>query len=542
MNKVLIIIPARGGSKGIPRKNLRSLADKPLIYYSIKTALALQLENTQVDVFVSSEDEEILTISQKFGAQIIRRNPELSNDKATLDEVICNDYRSVEENGYNLVVTMQPTSPLLRAKSLERAIEKMLNHPEIDSLISATNDSHLTWLQRDGAFVPNYEKRVNRQELPQIFKETGGFLICQLRLMETNSRIGQYVDLFELKGAEAIDIDSYSDWNICEFYLKRKRLLFVVSGYKEIGMGHVYNTLSVANEILNHDLFFLVDNKSELAYQKIAQSNYPVHIQQQDDIVDDIFELNPDIIINDRLDTTREEMVRLREIAPKIINFEDLGSGAEEADLVFNAMYPEQESLPNHYFGLDYFILRDEFLFSEMHEVKEEVKSILLCFGGVDTNDYTARILKLLHESENADQLTVKVIVGMGYAQVNELRMQYPNLEILINVSNISEYIAKVDLVFTSAGRTTFECASLGTPAIVICQNERETTHFFAGNEYGFKNLGLGLNVSDEAIIEAFEDCLKREVREKMNQRMIASNLKNGKRNVIQKIKNTIDQ
>ncbi|XOV66290.1 MAG: cytidylyltransferase domain-containing protein [Fluviicola sp.] len=541
MERVLIIIPARGNSKGIPRKNLRSLAGKPLIYYSIQTALQAKVANTQIDVFVSSEDEEILTISKKFGANTIRRNKNYSKDSTTLDEVICNEVRQLDGD-YDIIVTMQPTSPLLRVGSLEKAIEKMIAHPELDSMLSATNDSHLTWLQKGGKFIPNYEKRVNRQQLPQIFKETGGFIMCRSHMIDKNTRIGRNVDLYELVGEEAIDIDTFTDWNICEFYLKQSRIVFVVSGYKEIGMGHVYNVLSIANEILNHELLFLVDKKSQLAYNKIAENNYLVVMQEEEDLVDAARRLSPDVVINDRLDTEASEVVRMKEFASTVINFEDLGEGALHADLVFNAMYPEKEKLPNHFFGLEYFILRDEFLFSQQHQVKPEVNTILLCFGGVDPSNLTTRVLQVLNKNTNAQSMEIKVIVGMGYSDLGALKETYPHLEIVNNVSNISDYIGAADLVFTSGGRTTFECACLGVPTIVLCQNQRETTHFFAKDEYGFRNLGLGTEVSDEEINAAFDDCLDESTRKEMSNTLLSSNLKNGKKAVMQKIKNLIDK
>ncbi|MFC6806263.1 cytidylyltransferase domain-containing protein [Methylophaga thalassica] len=90
---ILVVIPARGGSKGIPRKNLRSLAGRPLIFYSIRNALA---SSFLVDVYVSSEDEEILSISEKFGAKVLKRNDEDAQDVVTLDPVIFKAYKQAE--------------------------------------------------------------------------------------------------------------------------------------------------------------------------------------------------------------------------------------------------------------------------------------------------------------------------------------------------------------------------------------------------------------------------------------------------------------
>lgn len=537
MSKILIIIPARGGSKGIPRKNLRTLAGKPLIYYSIQTALSLEKEGVDVDVYVSSEDNEILALSQQFGAQIIKRDPVLSGDLVTLDSVICEAYRKVESKAYDLVITMQPTSPLLKKQSLLQAIKKMEESPNVETVLSVTSDAHLSWKKEEGAFVPNYEKRLNRQELPNIYKETGGFVIARSFLLREGIRIGKNVDVFELNGPESIDIDDFSDWSLCEYYVKRKQILFIVAGYREIGMGHVYNALSIANEILEHEITFLVDNKSQLAFDKIASNHYKVIKQKAPTLLEEVHNLNPDIIINDRLDTDKEEILEMKKIASHLINFEDLGSGASEADLVFNAMYPERESPANHFYGLDYFILRDEFLFADRHIPRNEVKRVLVCFGGVDPNDFTRRIVSIFQVYQ---QIEVSVIVGLGYEHFEVLKEDYPQLTIMQNVSNISTEIAKADIVFTSAGRTTFETASIGTPAIILCQNQRETTHFFAWDEYGFKNLGLGSKVTNQAIENAIKEVFELSVREEMIQKMNSSNLRNGKTNVLQKIRNLI--
>jgi len=117
-----------------------------------------------------------------------------------------------------------------------------------------------------------------------------------------------------LEDGEEIDIDTYEDWNLCEYHLKRKEILFVVTGNKEVGLGHVYNTLLVANDILNHSIKFLVDSSSQLAYEKIASKNYPVIIQSSKNILDDIKKISPDIVINDRLDTSSEYIESLKNL------------------------------------------------------------------------------------------------------------------------------------------------------------------------------------------------------------------------------------
>ena len=538
---ILVIIPARGGSKGIPRKNLRALAGNPLIYYSIKNALS---SKHKPDVYVSSEDSEILSIAQKIGAKTIKRNTNDAEDATTLDPVIFRAWQkaqAIEQKTYELVITLQPTSPLLKVESLDNAIGKLIENPELDTIISAVNDTHLTWKTENGSYKPNYEKRVNRQQLPPVYKETGGFLITREKNISESNRIGKNVALFILSDKESIDIDSYADWGLCEYYLKRKRLLFVVSGYQEIGLGHVYNTLLLANDIVDHEVIFLVDEKSQMAFDKINSKNYPVYKQAEADIVEDIKKLSPDIVINDMLDTDKSYIQALKAQGCKVINFEDLGQGAKLSDLTINAIYPEDEVIPNHYFGFKYFVLRDEFILTPPSPVKENVNTVLLSFGGVDPNNYTQKVLSAIYDECQVRNIRINVVTGFGYRQLESLEA-FQDIQIYSNVQNISDYMRQADLIFTSAGRTTYEIASLAVPAIVLAQNKRELTHFFANAEHGFVNLGLGTLVDNQKILETFLHLVENRVqRQYMSRLMSECDLVSGRNRVVSLIKQVIN-
>lgn len=529
---ILVVIPARGGSKGIPRKNLRLLGGNPLLFYSIYNAINSKYKP---DIYVSSEDDEILNIAQKFEVKTHKRNENIADDKTTLDPVIYDCYcyaKEIECKEYDLIVTMQPTSPLLESESLDNAIQKIIDDTKICTIIAAKDATHLSWRKEGGEFLPNYNERLNRQYLTPEFTETGAFLITRSNIISENNRIGKNVDLALLCNGEEIDIDTYEDWNLCEYLLRRKQILFVVTGNNIVGLGHVYNTLLIANDILNHQITFLVDNESELALKVIQSKNYPVFIQQADDIMEDIEKLNPEIIINDRLDTTKDYVIALKKAKYKVINFEDLGEGSQYADIVFNAIYPEKEVLPAHYFGQNYFILRDEFILSKEKFVKKEVKSILITFGGVDPNNYTEKIIRIINDYCVNHNIRITVIAGFGYDKYDTIN-HFSNINIEINISNISNYILDADLIFTSAGRTVYEVASIGTPTIVIGQNEREMTHFFASEKYGFSNLGLGYKVSDEDIMIEFLRIVNSfEIRKSMSNSMKRQDLKSGRKRV----------
>jgi len=539
---ILVVIPARGGSKGIPRKNLRLLDGKPLIYYSIQTALSSKYN---LDVYVSSEDDEILNTAIGFGAKTHKRDMSIADDKTTLDPVIYDCYmhaKKLEKKEYNFIITMQATSPLLKTTSLDDAINKAVSDKTIETIIAAKDDTHLSWRKENNNFLPNYKERVNRQYLTPTFTETGGFFITRKDIISANNRIGEKVELHILTDGEEIDIDTYEDWNICEYHLRRKHILFVVTGNSVVGLGHVYNTLLIANDILNHNITFLVDSESQMAYDKIASKNYLVLIQKNENIIDDIQNINADIIINDRLDTNSKYITQLKNLNKKVVNFEDLGEGSTKADLVVNAIYPEKQILKNHYFGHDYFILRDEFIYSKQKEKIGGVKNILITFGGVDPNNYTKKVIETIYDYCNTNNIEITIITGFGYKEYNSLS-EFENINVKQNVTNISSYMLEADLIFTSAGRTTYEIASIGTPTIVMAQNERELTHFFASSEFGFLNLGLGYNISTKELYKNFTDLVNSvESRKYMCDLMKKINLKNGRKTVIKLIQNLIEE
>ena len=536
---ILVVIPARGGSKGIPRKNLRSLAGKPLIYYSVATAFSSKFE---LDVYVSSDDDEILSIASQVGAKVVKRDSAIAQDATTLDPVVYDAYcqaQALENKNYGLVVTLQPTSPLLESNSLDEAIQCLIDNSSLDTVIAAHDDTHLTWKVKEGIYTPNYEERLNRQYLTPVFKETGGFLITRAKEVSEHNRIGKNVDLYLLEGGENIDIDTYEDWNLCEYYLKRKKILFVVSGYGEIGLGHVYNTLLIANDILNHHVEFLVDSRSDMAYEKIALNHYAVHRQQCDDILDDIKKLSPHLVINDRLNTGRDYMQGLKSAGIKCINFEDEGEGAALADVVINAIYPEKTVKDHHYYGYEYFLLRDEFLLTEPKPLSSKVQKVLLTFGGVDSNNYTLKVLESIYDYCRENGIVVSIVAGFGYAHYDSLQ-KFREINIYKNATNIAEHMKKADIIFTSAGRTTYEVASLQIPTIVMAQNERELTHRYASEAYGFTNLGLGYNVDNMTILKHFREMTENiHVRETQREKMSKMNLTLGRRRT-QKIINEI--
>ncbi|OQX75604.1 MAG: acylneuraminate cytidylyltransferase [Bacteroidetes bacterium 4484_276] len=530
---ILVIIPARGGSRGIPRKNLRTLNDRPLIYYSINTALNSKFKP---DVVVSSDDDEILMFARRFGAETFKRPKTLADDKTTLEPVIYNAFAEIakrKKKNYEIVITIQPTSPMLSTSTLDKAIAKFIGKSDVDVLISVKEKRHLSWKIENNRFVPNYSERLNRQQLEPVFEETGSFVICRAdNLVKSGKRITGKVDLYELSKKEAIDIDDYDDWALCEFYLKRKKILFVLTGNHQNGLGHIYRSIVLAYGILNHEIAFLVDNESKLGYDKLNGYYFTTYIQEHENILDDIRQINPDVVINDRLDTSEAYMKSLKSFVPKVINFEDNGSGTIYADLVINALYPEKKPLRNHYFGYEYFCARDEFINTKVKEV-EDVNNVLVSFGGVDPNNLTRKVVESIYEFCKRNRISITVVEGLGYKEHKSLN-DFPDVKIIRNVTNISEYFLESDIIFTSAGRTVYEIACIGTPSIVIPQNEREMTHLFADSSTGFIKLGLGKDLENQEILTTFAELTEnKKLRKEMNKKMLSYDLRSGKKRTL---------
>ena len=234
--KILFVIPARGGSKGIPKKNVRLMNGKPLIYYAIDNAL--QFDGCESDIVVDTDDDEIARIAAKKDVVICKRPAELATDDIPLDPVICHAYDIMtKERGvsYDYVVTLQATSPTLRLDTLKNAINEAIAK-DVDTMISVVNRPHLSWRIEDEKMVPNYKERKNRQYLPAEFCETGGFLISKGYLLKEQKRIGEKVDAFLLSEDEAIDIDDIKDWVVAESLLKKKKVILRSDGYASIGM------------------------------------------------------------------------------------------------------------------------------------------------------------------------------------------------------------------------------------------------------------------------------------------------------------------
>lgn len=491
--KILAVIPARAGSKGIPNKNIRIIGGHPLIYYSIKNALESEYIT---DIIVSTDSDEVKIIANQMGVGVKSRDESLCRDDVTLDAVIADAVSN--DTNWDYVVTMQPTSPVLKPETLDHAIQYAVEQ-DLDTVISAINQPHLSWGEVNGKKVPNYEKRLNRQYLPACYMETGAFVISKAEIITSETRIGEKVDVFEISEKEAVDIDTFSDLIVAATYLESKSVAIYVNGNNKRGIGHIYRALELADEFYTKpDIYYDVNQTDVKVFGQTTHTLIPVNG------IYDLFEKcrkkQYDIFINDILTTSIDYMIGLRSVLPnaKVINFEDDGEGILKADLVFNALY-ENSELKQVKAGEKYYISGKTFMFYTPIKIKDKVQNIFISFGGADPQNYSDRLLKIISKEEY-QQYNFIVVLGRAKYNVEELMgyNKFANISVLYDVSNMPELMSKCDIGITSRGRTGYELAILGIPSIAMAQNAREEKHGFVCNENGFDYIGL--NPDDEII------------------------------------------
>lgn len=213
------IIPARGGSKGIPRKNLIDLCGKPLLAWSILQARGA----SEIDsVWVTSDDDEVLAVAEHYGARPIRRPAEISGDTASSESAWLHALNVIEAEGgaVDLVVAMQATSPLRESSDLDGGLRK-LREMNYDSLLSVAEvEDFFIWrLGVDGEAESvnyDYRNRKRRQMIEKRYLENGSFYVFRPQILRhDNNRLGGRIGVFTMSRHKMFQIDNPEDVHLC---------------------------------------------------------------------------------------------------------------------------------------------------------------------------------------------------------------------------------------------------------------------------------------------------------------------------------------
>jgi N-acylneuraminate cytidylyltransferase len=214
--KIVAIIPARGGSKGIPKKNLALLNGEPLLHYSIKACIeSLHIHQT----WVSSDDNEILEYAKSQGAKTILRPADICKDTASSESALMH-FASIID--FDILLFVQATSPLITTSIIDNAFVNYKNREDLDSLVSGHVDHGFWWHNGSPLFDPT--TRPTRQQQGNLYKESGMFYITtRERLMSSGCRYSGKSEIYLIDKMSALEIDTEEDLKLIELIMIRRK-------------------------------------------------------------------------------------------------------------------------------------------------------------------------------------------------------------------------------------------------------------------------------------------------------------------------------
>ncbi len=532
-----IVIPAIKKNAVIPDQLVKKLAGITLIQRALNVAKGVVPPQ---DIIVVTDSQEISLICERNGVRF-HYNAGLRFTSLDIIAEMQSILRDLGTN-YNTIIIYRASCPLLTGTDINDAWNRF-REKEADCLVTVKSVRHRIWEVRQGCL----ESLLSEDE-SELVVESKALIILQGNALKSG-QIGRIIPYF--LNDRAMEINSYQDWWLCERLLNRRHVVFVVAGYPAIGMGHVFRSLMLAHEISHHKITFICTKESELAASSIAARDYKTCVQQNE-LWQDVLALKPDMVINDMLDTTAEYMQPLKDAHIPVVNFEDEGPGASLANLVINALYensglPDTPS-PHALYGHKYFCLRDEFLQAAQNSFRQDLKCVLITFGGTDMLDYTRKTLDVVEPICRAQNIAIRVVSGPGYAHraelihhIKKLGNQSIRFEYATNI--MSRMMEEVDLAICSAGRTVYELAHMRIPAIVLAQHERESRHTFARARNGFVYLGVMRTFNTTRLSNVFSRLVAEpEHRQRLHQRQCHIHFDQNKTKIVNRILKLLKQ
>lgn len=460
---VLVIVPARAGSVGVPRKNTRTVDGVPLVVRTLQTILTAneQLRGVVVlQAVVSTDDPVVAELARVYGVDVQTRPERLAGPEATLIEV--GRYVANGKGWTGPIAIAQPTAPCLTAETVVEMVTEFLDGPALTGS-TARAETGMAWVNHDGEWGL-VGAQVNRQYVDEasapVWRETGGLRVWRsLDVMNTHGLFDQGTHfLYDVGEVEAIDVDTPLHVEMARSAQERLKVLFVVEAGDQTGAGHLHRTLALSDELAHHEVAvsfaappppWAVEQLTASALRRVADwDEYSLT-----DGWDDVHEGPPDVVVFDKLDTTIEEVssVVLSGAAP--VSIEDLGPGAGLCHATVNELYPTGELS-----GPRFSVLRPEFIAPFVPPPR--AGNVLLTFGGTDPAGRAFTVGR--HLTQLSDDPT--------NVWLNRVVAARPGLL-------IAKAMRDADVIVTSCGRTVHEAAAIGRPVIAIPANEREAMH-----------------------------------------------------------------
>lgn len=492
MSDVLVIIPARAGSVGVPRKNTRTVDGVPLVVRTLQTVMtANEILNGAVTLqpIVSTDDPVVAELARVYGVEVQDRPERLAGPEATLIEV--GRYVANQASWPGPIGIAQPTAPCLEAGTVAEMVSDFMAAPWLTASTAAPQ-SGLAWVNVNGEWAMVGEQ-VNRQYVVEdqapVFRETGGLRLW--RSLEVMNEHGLFAPddhlIRDVSEVEAIDVDTPLHVEMARSAQERLRILFVVEAGDVTGTGHLHRTLALADELAHHDVAASFARSAPDWAQEALRAGGVRLVDDWDEYSlvdgwDDHHEGPPDVVVFDRLDTSIEEVSAVITAGGAPVSIEDLGPGAQLCRVTVNELYPFGDLT-----GPEYAVLRPEFVAPFVPPPRDG--TVLLTFGGTDPAGRQREVDGMLRPylDDEAHWLRRVIVVAPGQLMARRMR--------------------EADVIVTSCGRTVHEAAAIGRPVIAIPANDREALHVHTP---GVIYLGTPWHVPQEELVGTLRHLLTR--------------------------------
>jgi spore coat polysaccharide biosynthesis predicted glycosyltransferase SpsG/CMP-N-acetylneuraminic acid synthetase len=512
MNTVAVYICASGKNKELPKKFVRDLVGKPLLSYSLDLAMSIVPKE---NILLHTDNEEIQLIAHRKDVACT-----LSSDVGDLSfnsDVILSHFNDLQKKkAITQVIWLSPSTPLLNLATLKKAITT-LKKSSYDSIFSVSEKISRAWKYNKG-YHPSFNVFPSHLGTP-MHDETGAFFIMKSSSIHTKKGYtSKNTAPYPIPQNQAIDIWTFQEWWVAERLLKRKKIVVVVAGHKKIGTGHIVRTSMLAQELINHEIHFLCTAESDLAKMHLLDSHFTcTKINTKTALTEQVLALEPDMVINDILNTNKTYISALRKNNIAVVNFEDKGSGAPFANCVISSLHDKKEH-PNMLVGHSYFFLRSEFYTAKKYRFKKTIKQILLTFGGTDQHNLSLTLLNSLLPFLETEKFKIVLLTGIGFSASSKIKSwlkknnEYADRITWISsgTQKISHYMTDSDFAVVSAGRTALELAHLRVPSIVIASHKRESEHGFL-KEIPFTFLGEQKKLTETKLKKSLGQFIKSE-------------------------------
>jgi spore coat polysaccharide biosynthesis predicted glycosyltransferase SpsG/CMP-N-acetylneuraminic acid synthetase len=511
--RVLAVVPARGGTDTVPYLNLKRLGDRPLLAHTLDAARrAPSLDR----VVVSTDDDRLAEIACAYGAEApFRRPADLVRDIPSLKPVIEHAVRAVEAAGdrFDVVVVLQPTSPFREGAAIEAALDRLVTGG-FDAVISVDEDRTLSWKQAGDRLVPLFEREGRRDEQPPVYRENGAVVVLRRAVIDGPTRFGERVGQLVLDRRAAFTVHDLADFWMAERLLHAPRVLFRADGGAQLGMGHVFRSLAIADalrERAHADVAFLMRADLPDGIRTVERHGYEVLRigGAPGDVLDQVRGFAPSILVNDLRTLPADYLRALSHLGTTTVNLVDTPGDLETTEtyeqLIVSVMKDDRETPDGFYAGPEYAILREQFR-GRTKQVRERARQVLLSFGGSDPQGLTLLAARaLLPLPADVELLAVTGPAFAFHRELEETLRAAPGRVRVVReaIGHIAELMLEADVMVGSGGMSVYEIAALGTPGVILAQNAREDERMREFARHGtVAYLGLGTDVADETLRE----------------------------------------